>query len=142
MSCRRIGFGQCHKLPHLFAPEESVEVECQVHDKNRERKSKILSYRVCDREAKRIFKAVFCSVHPFSLPIFFSGGCTFLNTAADLILFACAEIQLDASFRNIHYRKVAVRALEFNKISAREVESVTVGVGGEFFERRLVGDGL
>ena len=73
---------------------------------------------------------------------FFSGGCTFLNTAADLILFACAEIQLDASFRNRHYRKVAVRALEFNKISAREVESVTVGVGGEFFERRLVGDGL
>ena len=65
-----------------------------------------------------------------------------MNTAADLILFACTEIQFDAPFRNIHYRKVAVRALEFNKISAREVESVTVGVGGEFFERRLVGDGL
>ena len=37
------------------------------------------------------------------------------------------NIQLDAPFRNIHYRKVAVRALEFNKISAREVESVAVG---------------
>ena len=65
-----------------------------------------------------------------------------MNTAADLILFARAEIQLDAPFRNIHYCKAAVRALEFNKISARKVESVAVGVGGELFERRLVGDGL
>ena len=58
MSRRRIGFGQRHELPHLFAPEESVEVECQVHDKNRERKSKILSYRVNDRKAEGTFEAV------------------------------------------------------------------------------------
>ncbi len=41
------------------------------------------------------------------------------------------EIQLDAPFRDIHYRSAAVGTSELGNISAREVESVAVGVFGE-----------
>ena len=48
------------------------------------------------------------------------------------------NIQLDAPFRDIHYRSAAVGTFELGNISAREVEAVAVGVGGELFDHSLV----
>ena len=50
------------------------------------------------------------------------------------------EIQFDAPFRDIHYRSAAVGTSELGNISAREVESVAVGVFGECVYRCAVGE--